>query len=292
MASKESKKGTGFSTPLEQEDIVDTDDSKTDSHDDELDDPDESEKEIGDDVGELSDDNDEDDICDEDNQDDIENVDFEESKKSVPGIIYLSRIPPAMKPLKIRNIFSQFGEVGRLFLQPEDPISRKYRKKVGGSGRKQFTEGWVEFKDKKIAKAVARSLNNTNIGGKKRNYYHDDIWNLKYLPKFKWVHISEKLAYEKVSREQRMRTEISQVKKEAAFYLENVGKGKVIENLEKRKAKKRKATDAGVEHAEKERTKFYQKTVLKDSQEPKAKSNPVTKSTLNRSLLSKIFTSS
>merc|ERR1719494_1428367 len=176
-----------------------------------------------------------------------------------------------MKPLKIRNIFSQFGEVGRLFLQPEDPISRK---------------------DKKIAKAVARSLNNTNIGGKKRNYYHDDIWNLKYLPKFKWVHISEKLAYEKVSREQRMRTEISQVKKEAAFYLENVGKGKVIENLEKRKAKKRKATDAGVENAEKERTKFYQKTVLKDSQEPKAKSNPVTKSTLNRSLLSKIFTSS
>jgi len=36
-----------------------------------------------------------------------------------PGIIYLSRIPPYMKPLKIRQIFSEYGEVGRIFLQPE-----------------------------------------------------------------------------------------------------------------------------------------------------------------------------
>jgi len=41
---------------------------------------------------------------------------------------------------------------------------RKKRKKHGGSGRKLFTEGWIEFKDKRIAKAVALSLNNTPIG--------------------------------------------------------------------------------------------------------------------------------
>ena len=42
------------------------------------------------------------------------------SKSSVrPGIIYLSRIPPYMKPLKVRQIFSKYGEVGRVFLQPE-----------------------------------------------------------------------------------------------------------------------------------------------------------------------------
>jgi len=28
-------------------------------------------------------------------------------------------------------------------------------------------------------------------GGKKRNFYHDDIWTLKYLPKFKWHHLTE-----------------------------------------------------------------------------------------------------
>ena len=45
-----------------------------------------------------------------------------------------------------------------------DPLVRKKRKKHGGSGRKTFTEGWVEFKDKRVAKAVAVSLNNTIIG--------------------------------------------------------------------------------------------------------------------------------
>ena len=35
------------------------------------------------------------------------------------GIVYLSRIPPFMKPLKVRHLLSQYGEVGRVFLQPE-----------------------------------------------------------------------------------------------------------------------------------------------------------------------------
>ncbi len=45
--------------------------------------------------------------------------------------------------------------------------------------------GWIEFADKKVAKMVAESLNNTSIGGKKGGFYHDDIWNLKYLKNFK-----------------------------------------------------------------------------------------------------------
>ena len=36
-----------------------------------------------------------------------------------PGIVYLSRIPPSMNPLKVKNLLSQFGEVDRTFLQPE-----------------------------------------------------------------------------------------------------------------------------------------------------------------------------
>ena len=45
-----------------------------------------------------------------------------------------------------------------------DASVRKKRKKHGGSGRKLFTEGWIEFKDKRIANAVALSLNNTPVG--------------------------------------------------------------------------------------------------------------------------------
>lgn len=51
----------------------------------------------------------------------------------------------------------------------------------------------MEFERKKVAKAVAESLNATIIGGKKRSFYHDDIWNIKYLPHFKWSHLTEKI---------------------------------------------------------------------------------------------------
>ena len=59
------------------------------------------------------------------------------SKKSgsKPGIIYFSSIPPYMKPNKVRNIMSQYGEVGKIFLQPEDTEIRKRRKVGGGSGK-------------------------------------------------------------------------------------------------------------------------------------------------------------
>ena len=42
-----------------------------------------------------------------------------QSEIKKPGVIYFSRLPPFMKPAKVRYIFSQYGEVGRLFLQPE-----------------------------------------------------------------------------------------------------------------------------------------------------------------------------
>jgi ESF2/ABP1 family protein len=67
------------------------------------------------------------------------------------------------------------------------------RKKYGGNKKQNFTEGWVEFKDKSIAKQVAKSLNATIIGGSKKSFYHDDMWNIKYLPKFKWDHLTERI---------------------------------------------------------------------------------------------------
>eukprot|EP00795_Rhopilema_esculentum_P005441 gene5441-616_t len=213
-----------------------------------------------------------------------------------PGIIYVSKIPPFMKPGKVRSHMTQFGEIGRVFLQPEDPLTRKRRKKTGGSGKKMFTEGWVEFKDKKIAKAVARTLNGQIVGGKKRGYYHDDIWNIKYLKKFKWGHISEKLAYEKAAREQRMRAEISQVRKEANFYLDNVEKSKAITAMEERKKKKRKQADTlsqedvDAESTRLAMTKFKQrKVVMKAEDQPKVDRKDVKKQ-INSSLLSKVST--
>lgn len=35
------------------------------------------------------------------------------------GVVYISRIPPAMRPAKVRHLMSVHGEVGRVYLQQE-----------------------------------------------------------------------------------------------------------------------------------------------------------------------------
>lgn len=39
-------------------------------------------------------------------------------KKKKPGIIYLGSLPPYMNVTKVKDIFSKFGTLGRIFLQP------------------------------------------------------------------------------------------------------------------------------------------------------------------------------
>ncbi|KAF9939873.1 RNA-binding ATPase activator esf2 [Modicella reniformis] len=159
------------------------------------------------------------------------------------GIVYLSRIPPFMKPIKIRHLLGKFGEIGRVYLAPEDPKIATRRKKYGGNKKQNYTEGWVEFLDKSVAKQVAKVLNATIIGGKKNSHYHDDIWNIKYLPKFKWDHLTERIAYENASRAQRLQTEISQAKRENKFILSNMEKSKMIKSIEEKKFAKRKGAE-------------------------------------------------
>lgn len=52
---------------------------------------------------------------------------------------------------------------------------------------------WVEFANKSIAKRVAISLNNSSVGGNKRDFHASDIWNMKYLHKFKWADLTEQM---------------------------------------------------------------------------------------------------
>ena len=35
------------------------------------------------------------------------------------GVIYVSRIPPGMQPPKVRHLLSAYGDIGRVYLQPE-----------------------------------------------------------------------------------------------------------------------------------------------------------------------------
>lgn len=150
--------------------------------------------------------------------------------KKKPGIVYLSSIPPGYNVSGTIGFFSQFGRVGRVFLQPDAKEKSKRKDKLA----RNFTEGWIEFMSKRVAKDVAGNLNNTAVGGKKRSKAHDVIWNIKYLPKFKWTHLSERLAYEKAVHHQRLRTEISQAKREADYFKANVERSRRLERSRKR----------------------------------------------------------
>ncbi|KAK2462295.1 hypothetical protein APHAL10511_005601 [Amanita phalloides] len=152
------------------------------------------------------------------------------------GIIYVSRIPPGMQPAKVRHLMSAYGEVGRVYLQQEDAKRAYLRRKYTSTKKPHFTEGWVEFKDKKIARCVAEMLNAQPIGGRKGTRWRDDVWTMKYLPKFKWPMLTEQVAQEAAIHAAKLRVELSQSRSEQQEYLRNV---EVARQLEKRVEKKR-----------------------------------------------------
>ncbi|KAG7671282.1 putative Pre-rRNA-processing protein ESF2 [Nannochloris sp. 'desiccata'] len=155
------------------------------------------------------------------------------------GIVYISRLPPHLKPQKLRHMLEQHAPLGRLYLAPEDPLTRKKRKQRGGNSGKNFTEGWVEFEDKADAKRIAAMLNGQQMGGKRRSAHYFDLWTIKYLPKFKWDHLTEEINYQKAVREQRLAAEVAAAKRERDFYLSRVDKAKAVESIIERKKRKR-----------------------------------------------------
>lgn len=99
-----------------------------------------------------------------------------------------------------------------------------------------FTEGWVEFEKKKVAKWVAENINATAISTKKGSKFCDMLWSLKYLPGFKWIHLSERLTYERAVHHQKLQIATSKARKEANFFQNNLDKS---ESLKKGKRKAR-----------------------------------------------------
>lgn len=156
------------------------------------------------------------------------------------GVVYISRVPPFMKPHTLKHFLEEHAPkgLGRIFLTPEDHTRYLQRKKSGGNKKKSFTDGWVEFVSKNDAKAAASILNGNIMGGKKGNYYHDDLWNMKYLKGFKWSHLTEQIAAENAEREARLREEIRRTRKENKAFVEDIERGKALEGMDsKRKAK-------------------------------------------------------
>lgn len=159
-------------------------------------------------------------------------IDLKAPKKDKSGVIYISRVPPFMKPTVLRSLLTPYGAVGRIFLTPEDTTSRQQRLRGGGTRRKLFLDGWVEFTHKRDAKFVAENLNAQTMGGKKRGRWHDEVWNIKYLSGVKWAHLVEQIQNENAERAARLRFEIGQSKKENKQFLENVERGKMESGIQ------------------------------------------------------------
>lgn len=202
-------------------------------------------------------------------------------KKDKSGVVYLSRVPPFMKPNVLRSLLTPYGAVGRIFLTPETATTRQQRLRTGGTRRKLYLDGWVEFLAKKDAKFVAENLNAQTMGGKKRGRWHDEVWNVRYLSGVKWTHLVEQIQNENAERTARLRVEIAKGKKENERFLENVERGKMIGGIEaKRREKGQIADDEGgavaqadsevPQKAKKERRSKFQQKEMRTKADKKA----------------------
>lgn len=207
------------------------------------------------------------------------------------GVVYLSRIPPFMKPTKLRSLLEPYGAINRIFLTPEDPASHTRRVRNGGNKKRSFIDGWVEYVNKADAKQACELLNARTIGGKKGTYYHDDVWNLLYLKGFKWNNLTEQIAAENAERASRMRAEISKTTKENKEFVQNVERAKMLEGMEAKKAtKKIKENEEGsIKHVQKEtkkggeRARHFKQTPVASKRHPEDQPEQV------KRVLSKIF---
>ena len=137
------------------------------------------------------------------------------------GVLYMSHVPVGMKIIDIRKLLDDYG-IQRCYFIP-------YKKKlqnVDGKRVQAYKEGWIEFEDKIYAKLAEYQLNGKPIGGNKKCIYRDELWNLKYLHKFKWNDLVESMTLEKKIQEKKLKMEIKQSDRVNNFIVKNYEKSK------------------------------------------------------------------
>ncbi|KAL2819230.1 hypothetical protein BJX63DRAFT_382748 [Aspergillus granulosus] len=177
------------------------------------------------------------------------------AKKKKTGVVYLSSLPPYLKPFALKSLLETrgFGPITKVFLTPEVRSSSAPRQK--SNKRKKYTDGWVEFESKKTAKICAETLNATTVGGRKGGWYYDDIWSMKYLTGFRWDDLIATVSRERSEAAAKRRIEDTRARKEEKVFLQGYEKGKMLDGIQKKneEKRKRKMEQAGAKDGEKER---------------------------------------
>lgn len=169
-------------------------------------------------------------------------------EKDRTGVVYISRIPPAMTPSNLRQHLAPFGEIRRVYLAPDDKKAAAHLKNLSKKAKKAlrpkscFTEGWIEFLYKKHARTAAEALNGRPLGGRRGSRFREDLWCIRYLGSdFKWSTLTERISYENAVREQKMREEIAHARRENKAFLGQVDKSRVVKKMEEKKQKRSEA---------------------------------------------------
>ncbi|KIW21036.1 hypothetical protein PV08_01615 [Exophiala spinifera] len=157
-------------------------------------------------------------------------------KEVIPGVIYLSSLPPYLKPSALRNLLEQrgFSPIKRLFLAP----ASKHKSSSKKNSRQLYTEGWIEFASKKTARRCAESLNAQQVGGKKGGFYHDDVWNMKYLRGMQWEELMAGIREEKREEEGRRDEDRRVIARDTKMFVEGVEEGRRREGMKRKREKK------------------------------------------------------
>ncbi|KAL6231931.1 Pre-rRNA-processing protein esf2 [Aspergillus navahoensis] len=216
-------------------------------------------------------------------------------KKNKTGVVYLSSLPPYLKPFALKSLLETrgFEPITKVFLTPAvRPPSAPRRR---SNKRKTYTDGWVEFASKKTAKICAETLNATIVGGRKGGWYHDDVWNMKYLKGFKWADLMETQERERSEREAKRRIEDARARKEEKVFLQGYERGKMLEGMQKKNEEKRRRKvaaggedgDGAKEQAINARRLFKQNEVKLGRDKASADQSTVEENT--RRVLGKIF---
>ena len=180
------------------------------------------------------------------------------------GVLYMSRVPIGMKISDLRKLLEDYG-MERCYLVP----LKKKMENIDGKKVQAYKEGWIEFDDKIYAKLAEYQLNGKQIGGGRKCPYKDELWNLKYLHKFKWNDLVENLTMEKKMQEKKLKIEIAQSKRENDFIIKNYEKSKKYLNKKRKNEenskdnKDNKDKNDEKEFNKKDFTKYKQKKLIK-----------------------------
>ena len=174
------------------------------------------------------------------------------------GVLYMSRVPIGMKIIDIRRLLEDYG-IQRCYFVP----LKKKLQNVDGKRVQAYKEGWIEFEDKIYAKLAEYQLNGKPIGGNKKCIYRDELWNLKYLHKFKWNDLVEDMTMRRKKQEKELKVEIARSKRVNDFLVKNYEKSKKYLNKKREMENEVKNKDnENKEINKKENIKYKQKKLI------------------------------